>query len=169
MSLRSKLVVLCVLLALPACGFQPVHSKAAQPGIAPVGIAVEVSAPDRLSKERLTAELEDRLNPGGLPAQPAYRLNVQLSSSVGAIGVARDGTVSRYNVNLLSSYTLTREGEKEPLTSGGLRSVSSYNNLTNQYYSTYISEQDAIRRGIGELAELYAQRLAPVLAEANRP
>jgi hypothetical protein len=132
------------------------------------GVKVEASAQDRRLGQQFRADLEDKLNPGGaVPSSAKYRLVASLSSASTAIGVARDGTVSRYNVNLTSNYELYRVGETKPVTKGSLRHVSSYNNLVNQYYSTYISEQDAINRGITELSELFRQRLSPYLATSS--
>lgn len=151
---------------LASCGFKPMYgatSKGAEPAIA--GVAVEIGAVDRRMGQQFKANLEDKLNPSGaVPDKPMYRLVVDLKSGAAAIGVARDGTVSRYNVYMDSKYAFYRHGEEKPVTSGNLRHVSSYNNLTNQYFSTYVAEQDAIKRGITELAELYRQRLSSYLA-----
>ena len=166
MWLLSRLVIGAWCLVLSACGFQPMYgAKGSAPEASIAGVKIEASGQDRRMGQQLKFDLEDKLNPAGaVPALPAYRLSVSLESSVGGIGVARDGTVSRYNVYLTSQYALYRTGESKPVTTGSLQHVSSYNNLVNQYYSTYISEQDAIRRGITELAELYRQRLSPYLA-----
>jgi hypothetical protein len=118
----------------------------------------------------LVAELEDKLNPGGaVPARPEYRLNVTLTSGASPIGVAPDGTISRYNVFMASAYTLFRIADGKKLTSGSIDHVSSYNNVTNAYFSTYVSEQDAIKRGVTELAEIYRQRLAAHLTNPHPP
>lgn len=125
------------------------------------GVLVETSK-DSLGQQ-LQANLEDQLNPGGVPAQPLYSLSVQVASGTGGIGVARDGTISRYNVALDSSYVLTRLSDRKIIQTGNIRHVSSFNNQVNQYYSTYIAEKDAMKRGLTELAELYRQRLGVLL------
>ena len=153
---------------LSACGFQPMYgAKSASPAaISPVaGVVVEASAQERSQRQQLQIQLEDKLNPGGaVPVNPTYRLVADLAITTAGLGVSRDGTVTRYNVNLVSNYKLYRIGETQPVAGGSLRHVSSYNNLPNQYYSAYVSEQDAIKRGIAELAELYHQRLSSVLS-----
>ena len=117
----------------------------------------------------MKAALEDRLNPeGAVPPNPAYRLSLTFTNSTVPIGVARDGTVSRYNVYLTSHYTLYRNADDKAITAGDLSYVNSYNNLTNQYFSTYVSEQDALKRNVTELAELYRQRLTAYL-DAGAP
>lgn len=163
-SLRNLFII--ALLSLSACGFKPMYaSKTSTPGGSLKGVLVEkVEGPGRMAQQ-LKADLEDKLNPGGaVPANPTYRLNLSLTSAESAIGVARDGTVSRYNVYLTSVYTLTRIADNKKITSGTLQQVSSYNNATNQYFSTFVSQGDASKRGVTELAEMYHQRLSPYLA-----
>ncbi|MGE0754005.1 MAG: hypothetical protein AB7L92_02465 [Alphaproteobacteria bacterium] len=121
------------------------------------------------AKHQLWIALEDKLNPKGkVPSDPKYHLYVTLASDVTAIGIAIDGTVSRYNVTLTSSYVLKDRITGEPVTSGNLRHVGSYNNRTNEYFSTYVSSEDALERGVSALSETYRQRLAPFL-NGQRP
>lgn len=164
MSLRNSalsgvLALSCSLLY--GCGFEPVYaSKRTTPNTIHTG-GVAIDSIPGLSGQQFRAGLEDHLNPGGaVPANPAYRLNATLSYVTTPIGVARDGTVSRYNIYINSSYVLYRTSDNKRMTSGRLQHVSSYNNVTNAYFSTYISEGDALKRGIAELSELYRQRLA---------
>src|SRR5581483_4688173 len=102
--------------------------------------------PGRIGQE-FKEDLEDQINPGNsITAAPAYRLAVSLTTNEAAIGVSRDGTVSRYNVYLNSTYTLTRTADSKQVAAGTLNHVSSYNNLVNDYFSTYISDADATKR-----------------------
>lgn len=158
------LIAGCWLLA--GCGFQPVYGNKSTSGAATLA-GVQVTSIEGRMGQQFRADLEDRLNPGGiLPAKPQYRLDVTLKTSLAGIGVARDGTISRYNVYLDSTYELYRSEDGQKITSGTLRHASSYNNLTNAYFSTYIAEEDALKRGITELAELYRQRLVSAVSAA---
>ncbi len=164
--------LLISVLCLPAagCGFKPLYSKSANDGAAKTllaGISIdEVASTDRRMGQQLKAELEDRLNPGGaVPPHPAFRLKLGLTQSVSAIGVAPDGTISRYNIYLNSSFTLYRNSDGKQITSGAVSDVGSYNNVSNAYFSTYVSQEDAVKRGIIELAELYRGRLAAYLSQ----
>ncbi len=76
--------------------------------------------------------------------------------------------MSLYNLYLNTKYTLYRTSDDKPITSGTLNYVDSYNNLTNAYFSTYISADDATKRGVAELSELYRERLA-VYLDAGAP
>jgi hypothetical protein len=164
---KNIFTVLCTLysiLFLTGCGFHSVYGthvneKTGETDSAMLaGVRVD-TIPGRMGQE-FKENLEDKINPGdAISAAPAYRLAVGLTSSESAIGVSRDGTVSRYNVYLNSTYTLTRVADNKVVTTGSLNHVSSYNNVINAYFSTYVSDQDATKRGIAELAELYRARL----------
>lgn len=149
------------------CGFQPLYGKreAAENNPLLAGVRIEsVSAQNARMAQMLRINLEDRLNPGGIvPANAPYRLEVSLGYNEAAIGTARDGTVSRYNVYLNSNYSLYRIADGKKIASGSLYNVSGYNNITNQYYATYVAGEDAVRRGIVELAALYRHRLGSYL------
>ena len=163
-SRNKRIFSLIPLLFLMGCGFQPLYAKKAPGDASKVFAGVKIdSIPGRDGQEMRSA-LEDQLNPdGSLPVNPAYRLNVTFNNTTVPIGVARDGTVSRYNIYLTSHYTLYRTADDKAIAAGDLSYVNSYNNLTNKYFSTYESEQDAIKRNVIELAELYRQRLTAYL------
>lgn len=167
-------IACCLMLA--ACGFQPVYgTKSSLPAQSPIRAGVKISvivssvistsgsgnssidssASSSMARQ-FTYNLEDILNSSDTPA---YKLDVVLTQSNVGIGVARDGTASRYNLILSSSYKLIRIADNKEMDSGTIGNVTSYNNPNNQYFSTYISEQDARKRGIAELAELYRHRL----------
>ncbi|MEK6747061.1 MAG: hypothetical protein AABY33_08535 [Pseudomonadota bacterium] len=168
-------IVCCLVLA--SCGFRPVYDKSSansEKSIINTGIRVSATASGTTSTlptssdasadnssattmaRQFSNNLEDMVNSG---ASPSYDLNVLINYSNIGVGVARDGTASRYNLVISSTYKLTRISDGKEVGNGTLSSVTSYNNPNNQYFSTYISEQDARKRGIKELAELYRHRL----------
>jgi len=153
-------IFLSGLLLLAACGFEPMYGEKNQQVLSG-GVQIETSR-DAMGQQ-FQQNLEDRLNPGGLPSTPGYKLSVKLDSVAEPIGVARDGTVSRFNVTLNSTYILTRISDNKVIKTGNIHHVSSYNNQTNQYFSTYISEKDSLARGVIELSELYRQRIGALL------
>jgi len=161
-SLRNLFLLLPLLVA--ACGFQPMYGAKNENALKG-GIRID-TAKDALGQQ-FQKDLEDKLNIGGMPPRPAYALVVKLSTVSEAIGVARDGTVSRFNVRLTSSYQLIRLADNKEIKRGDIHHVSSYNNQANQYFSTYVSEKDAISRGITELSELYRQRIGAIVLKAQ--
>lgn len=164
--LPLPLLVTAFCLLASGCGFQPLYGKYEGSKENPLlaGVTVNSVAQNARMAQMLRTNLEDRLNPDGVvPANAPYRLEVSLGYSEAPIGTARDGTVSRYNVYLNSNYNLYRVSDGKRITSGNLYNVSGYNNIINQYFATYVADEDAIRRGIVELAELYRQRLGAYL------
>lgn len=170
MSWRNSLIAVLLPALLTGCGFKPMYGNqtvnADRDSKIFAGVQIDPITGGGRMEQQFKINLEDRLNPNGrVPPNPAYRLSASLRSQPSAIGIARDGTVSRYNVYLDSEYALYRTSDNQKITSGTIRHVSSYNNLTNVYYSTYVSEQDAIKRGVEELAEIYRARLGVYLEE----
>lgn len=167
-SLRSKTLIALAVLGLTGCGFQPLYSQDKQYKTEQLLGGIDIEPVSGRPGQLLTAELEDLLNPGGkVPANPKYRLNTTLTLSESAIGVARDGTVSRYNIYLDSYYQLYRVADDQLMTSGNVLHVSSYNNTLNEYYSTYVAQEDAYKRGVTELAQLFRQRIGAYLTQNN--
>jgi len=162
---NDKWCVLPLLAILAGCGFHSVYGthvndKTGDTDAAMLASIRIDSIAGRMGQE-LKEDLEDQINPGdAIAAPPTYHLTVSLTSSESAIGVSRDATVSRYNVYLTSTYKLIRDADNKQVASGTLTHVSSYNNEINAYFSTYISDADATKRGISELAEMYRARLA---------
>ena len=163
-SLGKQICCLMAVLCLSACGFQPLYAKKAPGDVSKVFAGVKIDSISGKDGQEMHTALEDKLNPdGSLPVNPAYRLTATLSNSTIPIGVARDGTISRYNIYLTSHYTLYRNSDGKAIAAGDISYVNSYNNQINEYFSTYVSQQDAIKRNIAELAELYRERLTAYL------
>lgn len=161
----SQIRIFVLLLLTASCGFQPVHGTAsALPANSPITMGITIVASANTNNDNKTNSMARQFSynlEDILPStkNPAYRLEVALNESVTGLGVARDGTASRYNLNLNSTYSLIRISDNKQVDNGTIGNVTSYNNPSNQYFSTFVSEQDARKRGVKELAELYRQRL----------
>lgn len=164
MSLRTKnvrflfLVMACCYLS--ACGFKPVYGTGRDSANQSVDLpTIKVESTGNRVAQMYRIALEDRLNPSGATHSPVYLLKTEVSYSQGATDVARDGTIQRSNVNFTSQYSLVRADDGTVVSVGNVRNVSSYSNQVGAYYSTYVSEQDAIKRGVEELSERMRQRI----------
>lgn len=175
-----------MLFLLAGCGFHPVYGTASSlPANSPLREGVKITASasgiitqtlepssniDTNSSAAMARQFTNNLS-DMLPATdaPVYELQVTITQSSVGLGVARDGTASRYNYVLNSSYNLIRLADGKIVDSGSLSNVTSYNNPNNQYFSTYISEQDARKRGIKELAESYRMRLISYIEKKQPP
>jgi hypothetical protein len=160
----------CLLLA--ACGFKPIAATSTksyenqQLGEAIASVNVQATGPvnAKLLGQNFRIALEDLINPGGMNSTgSAYGLEVSLDSLTQPNLIAPDGKAQRFLVYLNSTYTLTRYSDGKVLENGKLNRSGSYSNLPNSYYSTYIAEQDTIKRLTKELAEQYRMKLASIL------
>lgn len=155
-----------------ACGFEPMAAKSTQaynqqalPEVLSA-VQVTVSSPENLRtlSQQFRIDLEDLINPAGSDRQKAYLLEVWLNPYIQPGLITPDGKAQRYLVSFNSSYTLSRFSDGKILENGNVTRNSSYSNLPNSYYSTYIAEQDTLKRLSKELAEQYRMKLASVLS-----
>lgn len=149
------------LAGLAACGFQPLYGSG---GPANEGASAELAAVrieplrDRVGQQ-MHNFLRDRLNPGGQPIAPDYRLRVRLTETVTELGVLRDETASRANLKLVADFSLLPFDADAPLFSGQSSSTTSYDILSNPFATT-VSEDDARERALREVADDIQTRLA---------
>ncbi len=149
-----------VALALSACGFTPLYGGADSRAMSPVDhmSAIRISPlPDRIGQQMHNL-LRDRLNPIGQPREPVYSLGLRLSESRQRLGIRKDETATRANLNLAVQFVLSSIQTGNALYRGNINSVSSYNILTSPF-ATGFSEADARSRALRELADGIRTRL----------
>lgn len=160
-------------LLLGSCGFQPMygspslaqHIDGAKDGTgAPLsvadalnGIAVDI-IPDR-NGQILRNYLIDRLNRGGRPADPRYRLSIDLSTPSSRTGVQQDDSATRQELRMSATYRLRDLKTDRVVTQGVSRTLVGYPVLIEQY-ATLVAERDAFDKGLQELARDVEARLA---------
>lgn len=168
--IRSSLIY-SSLICLTACGFEPMASNStssyrndAMPSaLAHVAIVADTPADKRLIGEEFRIRLEDLIRPGQSLQTADYTLTVSLNPITSPGLIAPDGKAQRYLVSLNSTYRLNNS-DGRMIEQGNLSRNSSYSNLPNSYYSTYVAEQDTLKRLSQELAEQYRMKLASLLA-----
>ncbi len=149
-----------IALAQSACGFTPLYGGADSQAISPVDhlAAVRISPlPDRIGQQMHNL-LRDRLNPIGQPSKPDYELDLRILESRRELGIRKDETATRANLNLAVKFTLKSTHTGKTLYSDRVSSVSSYNILTSPF-ATGFSEADARRRALREIADGIRTRL----------
>ena len=149
-----------IALALSACGFRPLYEVTDDQAMPPIGQMAEIlisPLPDRIGQQMHNL-LRDRLNPAGQPLDPAYTLDIRLSESRTELGIRKDETATRANLNLSAQFTLNSAQSGSRLYSDRVRSVSSYNILTSPF-ATGFAEDDARARALRELADAIQTRL----------
>ncbi len=163
----TRALLFAALLALAACGFRPVHGRDYQAeqvnGMASVQVVVNNTRLGQLLK----AEIEHGVNPDYQRAEKLYTLSITLTEQDVYLFINPDGTAGRGDVMFTSAYQLTRNVDRKVVKSGRLNRTSSYNISESADYATYVSEEDARKRGIVELGQDYKLRLANLMAGLN--
>ncbi|MBP7252136.1 MAG: hypothetical protein KBA75_01475 [Alphaproteobacteria bacterium] len=156
-----RFVLLCLLLPLAGCGFQPLYGSKAEGGS---GAAVALNQvaianiPNR-DGQVLRNLLTDRLYQNGKPTEPLYRLAVEMRQSETALGIRRDATASRTRLDMLAHYVLRRASDNKVLIDSNAETSVSFNQLVAQY-ATVTARDDARGRALHELSEQIMTRLA---------
>jgi LPS-assembly lipoprotein len=168
---RFGRLILFGLLALSACGFQPLYGQRGVSG----GSVVEEFAHVRIAPiadragQMLYNELRDRLNPQGKPATPRYLLAITLVETRQELAYRGDETATRANMDLVATYVLRHavtegdEGEDQVVAHGEARITTSYDILDSQF-ATLVSIDDARARAVRALSDDLQARLATALS-----
>lgn len=161
----KQLSILLALLALSACGFEPLHGRAYQErAISGDLAAIQVVTPTGILGELLRAEIEDAVNPEYHNVAPRYKLTIELTEQEVPLFVNIDGTANRGEMRYLSTYVVTRLADNTVIHTGKLSRVSSYNSSQTADYAAFVSREDAKKRAVLELAQDYKLRLANLSA-----
>lgn len=175
LALATTLLILC------ACGFKALHGQEYQESLAVDlssfsitvdGGSIAVNATSLLSarySELLKAEILDKTNPLNTTHEKQFKLEITFTENDVPLFVNPDGTASRGDLVYNSTYRITRLADATLVASGTLNRTSSYNSSPTADYASYVSIQDARRRGIVELAQDYKFRLAALLPTLNDP
>jgi LPS-assembly lipoprotein len=146
--------VLCAL-AAQGCGYRPLygeHGVAGSPSVRQILADVKVvSIADRRG-QMLYNGLVDRLNQAGEPLSPRYTLVTRLRESIRALETRQDGTVTRADVILTANFEL-RDTASEVVVFRERAESSVGFNLSTQRFAAVVSEDDARRRAVEQLAD----------------
>lgn len=157
----TRRALLLGLFALGGCGFRPLYGGGID-GQGPGALfgAVRVETEQGELGFRLRDALIKSLRPANSGAP--LLLNVQTAIARDGVVIQEDDEITRFNLRLQSKYTLTRtdapEGTK-PLFSGTARTIAAYNATTSQY-ATLVAEREVLRRGVEDIADKIAKKLA---------
>ena len=165
----NQIATLIALCALSACGFEPVHSKATRAQWSHQLESIEIVTNPTREAQLLKAEITDQINPTAQSAPKAYTVNIAFTETEVSLFINPDGTSGRGDLQYHSSYTVTRLSDHVVIERGNLLRVSSYNIAPTADYATYVSREDAQKRGILELAQDYKLRLINLLTKLNDP
>jgi LPS-assembly lipoprotein len=155
-----RLAMLAVLMApLAGCGFRPLYGGSTAGGFDPDLAAIKVQPIADRQGQLLGLALRERLNPRGTAVPERYVLNVVLALSRADLGIQRDATSTRAEIQGSATYTLTPPRSDNVIFSGKSLSTSSFNILSDGY-ATKVAEDDARERAIHDISEDMAMTLS---------
>jgi len=161
MSLPKRRFLLALpLLAIAACGFQPVYGTGGSG--AALQNSVQVDAPDDAFTYMLVREIETRL---GRPDAPRYALALQIETREEGLVIDSADNTTRYNLIGSADFALRDLGTGQIETSGKVENFTGYS-ATGSTVATLAAERDAQIRLMTMLADqivtrLYATNLTP--------
>lgn len=151
----AALAVLAALV-LAGCGFHPLYGTVPESsgGVALRQIAVGSvgDAAQPRTAQLLRNDLLDRLNPDGKPVGARYGLNVSLIENLSQLAITQTGQVTRNNLTLTATYTLTDLKTGAALHSATLHAETSYSILRVDY-GNVVAARSARARLAQELSD----------------
>lgn len=164
MSWSSKKLIATVasfLCLTTACGFTPVYQEKTESA----SLAnIEVKTNGGREGQWLKQEIEDTLNPSQLNTYKDFTLNSNIKMEFLPVLVESTGKIHRYRIKMSSQFTLMRNKDQKNMDEGTITRTVSYK-VSDSDYSSFVAPQDAIRRGIKEIAREYGTRFAARFAE----
>ena len=162
------LLASCALLALSACGLQPMYAGGASSPVAQGFAAIDVPAIPGRDGWLVRNALQERFGAAGV-ATPAYRLDVRLDDSLEALGVLNDDTISRERRILRARFQLVDLATGVILLDTTAGSDAGIDVVSSEY-ATIAAEQRALENLAKEVADRMATQIALTLrSQANVP
>lgn len=157
-------LLLAASVVLSGCGFQPLYGT---PQTSATLASVSLAPIPEKEGQALTLLLEDRFYGATPPAaSPQWSLAVTFSSAKQDLGIRRDDTATRARLILRADITIRRldaAPTAPPVYAGTERSFVGYNILSDPY-ATLAAEDNAMTRGLVQLADSITRRVALTLA-----
>ena len=150
-----------VLMALSACGLQPMYAGGGNSAVAQGLAAVDVPAIPGREGWLVRNALTDKLGVAG-QASPQYRLDVRLDDSLEALGILGDDTISRERRILRARYQLVDLASGEILLDATAGSDAGIDVVSSEY-ATIAAEQTALENLARDVADRIVRRVALTL------
>ena len=162
-------VLLMMLSVVSGCGFEPVHGKVQRDARSNQMESISIQTDGSHVGQILKAEIQDQVNPAGIRSEKPFVMNITITEAELSLFINLDGTSSRGDMQYNSHYTLIRVKDGVVVDSGNVSRISSYNISENADYATFVSREDARKRGILEMAQDYKLRIANLVDKLNKP
>ena len=156
--------VAVMVLSAASCGFKPLYGNRAasvsQASLAQVRLA---PLPDRVG-QLLHIRLSKGMHPRGKPRNPVWDLVIKLTTRTVNLGIRKDETATRANLNLSANFELRHIATGRVSFKGRSVITISYNILESRF-GTISSRANATRRATRELGDNIKTRVALFLSQ----
>lgn len=160
--MRRFALPLGALLALSACGLQPMYAGGGSGPVAQALAAVEVPPIQGKAGWLMRNALNDRLGQSGTRGAPRYRLDVLLDDKLEGLGLISDDTVGRERRTLRARYQLVDLASGEIMLDASAGSDAGIDVVSSEY-ATIAAENTALESLSNEVADRIVARLALAL------
>jgi LPS-assembly lipoprotein len=159
--MRRTFVSFLGVFILASCGFSPMygtaggHSTSVESRLGQVEIGI---IPDR-SGQYLRNQLIDRFYRDGMPASPAYMLDVDpINEAVFDFDITIESEATRRQLKLTTEMKLIDKATEEVVLRRDLQATTSHNVLESEF-STLVTEQSARDAALNDLARQIERQL----------
>lgn len=157
--MRLKFVSIIGVLALTACGFQPLHTSGSTAPLASMQLEFEQTRAQGEADSRVEFLLRQSLNDRMATGSSPYRLSLRSKLSRSTIGVTSDDIASRYDLTLDVTYILSDINTGDVLTRDDISAISTFGTPRDPYGRT-AAQDSAEQRVAAEVADRIALKLA---------
>ena len=158
-----SLLWIFLLVWVSACGFTPLYGQKNGEYHATLSSVTIPSLPGRQG-QILKIALDDHFRSS---SAASYQLNPTLSITSVPVLINRDGTVSRYRIDIVSPFTLTEMATGKTILKDTMKRSASYH-VSDSDYSTYTAMQHTQEQLLKEISHDYAQRIGAYLFSRDR-
>ena len=147
--------------ALAGCGFKPLYSHNLASGstiLKKLSLIRIEPIEDRIGQQ-LRNYLRDKINPSGIPKNPAYRLTVLLEEVRSNMVILKDATSTFAKLKIKGRYNLTSIRSGQTLTQSTVESTTIFN-IVESEFANLRAQQDARRRAVNNISESIKSELA---------
>jgi LPS-assembly lipoprotein len=158
-SFRISLISL-LFLGITACGFQPLYGSSTQNADVQNRLAgIYIPSIQGRTGQILRNELLDLTTPSGVPSQPRYTLNINLTESKTGLAIQEDDTKTRFNLTLNTQFQLVEVANGKKIYKGSTQNIASYNVVSSDF-ANLSAELNAEKRAALDSAKQIHQQLA---------
>jgi hypothetical protein len=163
----KNIITIILVLALAACGFQPLYAEQQNNKSILVGSSFDIQKIDKFGRagQKLQYELEDLLNysKGG---EKKYRLVVAPEKTKEGIGIQKDRFITRYNLRVRATYQVFDIASNRKIFDGATQAVGSFNAVDSDF-GTYSLEENTLISLMDELAKDITLSISTKLSDAK--